>query len=308
MAPIIERVLQNTELGEGPHWDIATQSLYFVDIFSKTINRYVPSTKTHTKVHFDTYVTFIIPVEGEKNKFVVGLGRDIVIVVWDGTSDKVEEIKKLAEVDNDSPETSENRLNDGKCDASGRLWAGTMGVERINGHVKPNMGSLYSLGNRNLKKHLDQIGISNGLAWTRDNKKLFYIDSPQLVIYQMDFDISKGELSNKKVHFSLKNNNIDGFPDGMTIDEEENLWVANFGGYKILKIDSKKPETLLATIDLPAKQVTSVAWGGPNLDELYVTSAKFMVDGIVLDPPDHGTLYRITGLGSKGLPMYNFKL
>lgn len=77
-----------------------------------------------TKKFSDTYVSFIIPVEGENNKFVVGLGRHIVFVVWDGESDKVDEIKMLSEVDHQSPESMENRLNDAKCDTSGRLWAG----------------------------------------------------------------------------------------------------------------------------------------------------------------------------------------
>ncbi|KAL3282599.1 hypothetical protein HHI36_005774 [Cryptolaemus montrouzieri] len=308
MAPTIERVVENIELGEGPHWDAATQTLYFVDIFSKTINKYDPSTNTHTKAHFDTYTSFIIPVEGKEDTFVVGLGRDIVIVKWDGRSDKVASIKKLTEVDNYSPESTENRLNDGKCDLSGRLWAGTMGVEKINGHVKPNMGTFYSFENNSLRKHFDQIGISNGLAWSKDNKKLFYIDSPRRTIDQFDFDIENGKISNRKILFSLEKNHIEGLPDGMTIDENGNLWVAVFNGFKILKIDSTIPETLLDTVKIPAKQVTSVAWGGPNLDELYVTTAKFMVDGLVLNPPEHGTVYKISGLGTKGLPMSNFKL
>ncbi|KAK9869824.1 hypothetical protein WA026_003553 [Henosepilachna vigintioctopunctata] len=304
MAPTIEKVVQNMELGEAPHWDIASQSLYFVDIYSKAINRFVPSTKTHTKAHLDHNVSFIIPVEGEKNKFIVGLEKSIAIIVWDGISDKVEEVKKLADVDGQSSD-AESKLNDSKCDATGRLWAGTMGVEKT-GNMISNKGHLYSFEKGVLNKHLDQIDISNGLTWSRDNKKFFHIDTPKPIIYQYDFDISTGKLSNKKVHFTLTNS--DGFPDGMTIDEEENLWVAVFGGYKILKIDSKKPETLLSTIDLPAKQVTSLAWGGQNLDELYVTSGKLTMAGEVLSPPDHGTLYKITGTGSKGVPMYNCKV
>ncbi|XP_045470494.1 regucalcin-like [Harmonia axyridis] len=308
MAPKIERVVENIELGEGPHWDIASQSLYFVDIFSKTINKYDPSKKKHTKAHFDTYVSFIIPVEGEKNKFVVGLGRHIVFVTWDGESETVEEMKMLSEVDHQSPESMENRLNDAKCDTTGRLWAGTMGVEKINGNVKPNMGSFYSYSDRKLKKHFNQIGISNGLAWSKDNKKLFYIDSMKGTVDQLDFDITNGEISNRRTLFTFGESQKGGLPDGMTIDEDENLWVACFNGYQIIKIDSKTPETLLDTISLPAKQVTSVAWGGANLDELYVTSAKFLVDGVVLNPPDHGSIYKITGLGTKGLPMSNFKI
>lgn len=134
-----------------------------------------------------------------------------------------------------------------------------------------------------------------------------------------------GVVANCKNIFTLKRADIPGGPDGMTIDTDGNLWIAIFGGDRIIKIDPRKPETLLESIKLPAHQVnnsdvcsscvkynifqvTSAAWGGPDLDQLYVTTAKLTTDGIEYPPPDHGATYVITGTGSKGLPAANFRL
>ncbi|CAH1118002.1 unnamed protein product [Phaedon cochleariae] len=306
MAPKVERLtnVESTELGEGPHWDADTQSLYYVDIIGKSIHRYVPATQTYTKAVIDTNknVSLIIPVRGEKNKFVVTIGRQLVLIDWDGVSKNVSIIKILYEVEND-PDSLDNRINDGKCDPSGRIWAGTMGPERELGHFENEKGSLYTFQNGQVKKHLGKIGISNGLAWNAELKKMYYNDTLKGSIYQYDFDIEKGTIGNGKPIFTLEkmDDEIVG-ADGMTIDTDGNLWVAVFNGSKVIKIDPRKPETLLQTIPIPAKQVTSVAFGGPNLDELYVTSGKFTIDGKILPPPEHGGTYKVTGLNAKGYP------
>ncbi|XP_028147046.1 uncharacterized protein LOC114340496 [Diabrotica virgifera virgifera] len=314
MNPKLERVkeISTTELGEGPHWDAETQSLYLVDIFGQAIHRYVPATRQHTKVVLErskvpsdaaykrkNLVSLVLPVKGQKDRFVVGLDRELLAVTWDGVSDKVTNIEKIVEVQTEN-ELVNNRFNDGKCDPSGRIWAGTMGEEPTNGNVAPGRGSLFSIQNGKAVKHLGQLGISNGLAWNEQLKKMYYIDSFKRCIEEYDFDIQNGTISNGKSIFSLEKNNVVGFPDGMTIDVDGNLWVAVFGGYKVIKIDPRKPETLLATIPIPAKEVTSVTFGGPNLDELYVTSANFTINGEVLPPPEHGGTYKVTGLNTKG--------
>ncbi|XP_019870746.2 uncharacterized protein LOC109599228 [Aethina tumida] len=306
MAPVVERVAPSVELGEGPHWDVATQSLYYVDIFGKAIHRYVPATKKHTKAIIGTGpVSLIIPVEGQKDKYLISIGRTLAVVTWDGESDKVSDTVVLAEVDN-TPDTLDNRFNDGKCDPSGRLWAGTMGGEPVLGQVKQEKAALFTLDNKQIKTHLTKIGISNGLAWTPDNKTMYYIDSHKGYVEQFDFDINKGTISNSKIIFTPAKHGIDGALDGMTIDTDGNLWIAIFNGYRVIQIDPRKPETLLQTIPIPAKQTTSVAFGGPNLDELYVTSASFTVGGVELPPPDHGATFKVTGTGAKGYPAVNF--
>ncbi|KAJ8918478.1 hypothetical protein NQ315_008175 [Exocentrus adspersus] len=199
---------------------------------------------------------------------------------------KVSDVRKLYEVDDD-PSTIDNRFNDGKCDPSGRLWAGTMGGEPVNGQVKREKGSLFSFQNNRTKTHLSKVGISNGLAWSTELNKFYYIDSHRGTVDEYDFDIQKGSIC---------------VPDGMAIDTDGNLWVAVFNGNRVIKIDPRKPETLLETIPIPAQQVTSVAFGGLNLDEIYVTTAKFTIDGNVLPPPNHGGTYKITGTNAKGFP------
>lgn len=120
------------------------------------------------------------------------------------------------------------------------------------------------------------------------------------------FQISSSDnfiVANQQTVFTLEKHGIEGLPDGQTIDTDGNLWIAIANGYRVIKINPRQPETLLETIKLPAKQVTSVALGGTNLDELYITTACLTVNGVVLKPEDgHGYLYRVTGTGAKGFP------
>lgn len=113
--------------------------------------------------------------------------------------------------------------------------------------------------------------------------------------------------ANRTTIFTLAKHGLTGVPDGQTIDTDGNLWVAIFLGSCVIKIDPRKPETLLQTIPIPAKEVTSVAFGGPNLDQLYVTSARFTIHE-ELPPPVHGATYVVKNTGSKGFPAVNVKL
>ncbi|KAF5269326.1 hypothetical protein FQR65_LT02628 [Abscondita terminalis] len=305
VSPTVEVVTERATLGEGPHWDVKSQCLYYVDIFGQTINKFVPSTKTHTKAKIGGPVTFVVPVEGKENYFLIGLGRKIVEVVWDGVSQSIYS-KVLVEVENEIG-LRENRFNDGKADPSGRLWAGTMGPEPEIGKLVPEKGTLYTLINgKCVKEHIKKVSTSNGLAWNTKLKKMYYIDSPLRTVDQYDYDMDKGEMSNKKVIFDFDKHNIPGVPDGMTIDVDGNLWVAVFNGARILKINPNTSE-LLSTIKFPAKQITSAAFGGPNLEDLYVTSAQLVIDG-EKQPEPAGAVFKVTGTGTKGLPGVNVKL
>lgn len=306
MAPVVERIkdIPNIDLGEGPYWDIETQSLFFVDIVGKAIHKYVPSTGKHTKAVLDKPVSLIVPVKGHKDKFVISHGKEVLIVTWDGVSSKVSKREKIAEVD----QGIESRINDGKCDPTGRLWFGTIGPEPIFGQIERHRASFFSYDNGKVITHLTKVDISNGLAWNTALNKFYYIDSLKKTVDQFDVDLEAGIISNRQPIFTFDKHNIAGVPDGMTIDADGNLWVAVFDGYKVLNIDPRRPETLLRTLDIPAKQTTCVAFGGPNLDILYVTSAKMTQDGVVLPPPDHGATYKVTGLGVKGVPVDEYVL
>ncbi|XP_018335136.1 regucalcin-like, partial [Agrilus planipennis] len=148
-----------------------------------------------------------------------------------------------------------------------------------------------------LKQHIDGVHISNGLTWNPSLKKMYYIDSGTRTVDEFDYDQTNGTISNRKPIFTLEKHNIPGIPDGMTIDSDGNLWVAVFLGSRVIKIDPRKPETLLETIKIPALLTTSVEFGGPNLDELYVTSGRFTFQGKTPEPPVDGALYRVTNTG-----------
>ncbi|EFA03134.2 regucalcin [Tribolium castaneum] len=298
----IERVTEGFSLGEGPHWDASTQSLYFVDVFGQSIVKYAPTTKKVTKASVaPKTASFIIPVEGAKDQFVISLNNELVIILWDGESDSAKIVEKLASVD--------NKFNDAKCDSTGRLWAGGHTLNESDFMNSGPLGHLFSLdSNKQLKKCLDKIRVANGLAFNDKVKKMYYIDSLAGTVDWFDFDVNSGTISNRQVLFTLKKHNVTGIADGMTIDTDGNLWVAVFGGNRVLKIDGNKSETLLDTINMPAEQVTSVAFGGRNLDELFVTTGRFETDEKKLPAPVNGATYRVTGTGAKGLPGVSFKL
>ncbi|RZC42485.1 SGL domain containing protein [Asbolus verrucosus] len=309
MNPKIERLTESITLGEAPHWDVETQSLYYVDIIGMAIYKYTPETKKSVKASVGlNQVSFIIPVEDEKNQFVVSLGRELVRIFWNSETEDIRIIEKLTEVEK-SEDFIYNRFNDGKCDPSGRLWAGTLNTVAEGPLVYPPKGTLYSLDSeRKITNHLKNLRIANGLAFNTKLRKMYYIDSSEGTVDQYDFDVTNGIISNRQPIFTLSKHKVTGIADGMTIDVDGNLWIAIFNGSRIIKIDPQRPETLLDTIEMPVKQITSLTFGGPDLDELYVTTGAFKIDNEELPPPDNGALYKVTNIGTKGLPAANFRL
>ncbi|XP_072381760.1 regucalcin-like isoform X2 [Diabrotica undecimpunctata] len=299
MAPVIEKLVDGFEVAEGPHWDHKKQCLYFVDFVEGTICKYVPSTKKFTKAKIGDYnVSLVIPVKNKNNEFVVGLNNSVAVVEWDGESPNVSSVKKLYEVDVGTP----NILNDGKCDKKGRLWAGTMGgTPRTLNELVPENGTLYSFSNNTTTPHRTGVNLSNGLAFDYKRGKMYYTDTFSFKVDQYDFDIIEGTISNMKTIFTITNE--ENFCDGMTLDADGNIWLAVFASSRVYQIDPSKPDTVLRTVELPAAQITSVAFGGPNLDELYVTSAHF-TDRPTGESP--GSIFRVTGLNIKGLPADEF--
>lgn len=153
-------------------------------------------------------VTFIIPIEGQKNKFAVGTGKHLSTITWDGTSKKATNLEKIAEVDT-GPETAKNRINDGKADPRGRIFFGTMGHESEPGICEPKKGSVYSFFQGKLCKHTGGMTVSNGLAWNEALKKFYFVDSAVKKILQFDYnpdsgDICKTAFSNKLIYKKKK--------------------------------------------------------------------------------------------------------
>ncbi|XP_063410486.1 regucalcin-like [Mytilus trossulus] len=288
----VEVLLKNvfTGTGEGPHWDEDTHTLFFIDNLGQKVFSWNYRTKEVQMIQLEKVLGFIIP--RAKGGHVIGYGKTISAI--DLNSKKV---SVITEVD----QAVDTRMNDGKCDARGRLWFGTMGADRLPEMPEKEQGSLYCLDtDGTVKKHKEKVTISNGLAWSSDNKRMYYIDSIPGKVYGMDYDIETGTFTNEKVTIDFEAIGTLGLPDGMTIDREDKIWVACYAGAKVVRFDSDTGKQLQC-IDFPAKRITSCCFGGPNYDELFVTcGCSGASDQELKDLPLSGSLFRVAGLGVKG--------
>ncbi|KAK7088973.1 regucalcin-like [Littorina saxatilis] len=292
--PQVVTVLKNVcqKLGEGPHWDISTQSLYFVDIDGQRVHRYNAATGQHDSKLLDDQVSLVVP--RKSGGFVVGLGHTLSQLDWStGTASVIQEVEH----------DQHSRFNDGKCDAKGRLWAGTLTSEPGQDFTQGG-GALYTLDlDRTVRTQLTGLTISNGLAWTDDNATFFFVDSRPGNVYAFDFDLQAGTIDSERTVKQVGGDNAvvaGAVPDGMTIDTDNKLWVALYGGGAVIRLDPHTG-TVLQKVDLPASKTSSVSWGGTNLDELYVTT------GYSASEPLSGSLFKITGLGARGRPANVFE-
>ncbi|CAG9831046.1 unnamed protein product [Diabrotica balteata] len=297
MALVIEKVVDGLTFAESPYWDANNQCLYFVDLMESTVFRYAPRSKRKLRqVKIENHkISMIIPVIDRKNRFIIGLNNSIAVMDWNRKDGEVKSINKLYEVDIDHV----NFFTSGKFDRTGRLWAGTTTDYGVSGNFR---GKLYSFDEDGVVKcHRQGIGISNGIAFDYTNKKMYYTDSLSQRIDQYDIDFNTGSLSNRQVIFSLSNHpefEDDAICGGMTLDKDGNLWVAIFESSRVYKINPKISDTVLQILQFPNSQITSITFGGKQLDELYVTSAG--IQGNMEEI--HGCVFRVTGLDVKGVP------
>ncbi|XP_071528075.1 regucalcin-like isoform X2 [Panulirus ornatus] len=297
-------------LGEGPHWLEDQQALLFVDVFDKALRRHFVHTGKHQILFLDDggvaeTASMVIPVEGEPDLLVVGLGKTLSVVRWTSTDPDRHTVKpKVIQT------TTDDHFNDGKCDPQGRLWAGTMSpLDDKADILEYNNSSLFKYDHDlNFTSWVKKVTISNGLAWSHDRKTLYYIDSPALAVYYFDYDDAAGAISNQRVLLDYAAAGLkDQVPDGMTIDKDGNLWVACFGGGQVICVDPKAGQ-VIRKVAVPSKSITSVCWGGKDYSTLYVTSGthKLTPEEIAANPSAGGT-FAITGLGTKGNPPVNFR-
>lgn len=258
-------------LGEGPAWDSKTQTLYWLDILEKRIYA-----DTRILAQLDDLVCCIVP---RKNGNLL-LGTRLGFA--DLNPDSVQ-LTVLAALDSELPT---NRLNDGKCDPAGRLLAGTMDMNEKD----PN-GALYSFDGKNSTRLLDKVTISNGLAWSVDHKTFYYIDTPTREVKAFDYDLATGQIANPRVAIHIPESL--GWPDGMTSDTDGNLWIALWGGAQVTKWNPSTGK-LLEQIPVPALQTSSCVFGGKDMNELYITSArKSMSETDLKKYPLSGGLFKV---------------
>jgi len=302
-SPKIEVAIENCckTCGEGPHWDVATKSLYYVDIVCGGVARWNSTTGETKRVELDKAVGFAIPTD--KGDVVLGYDKNICRLNLDGADPSALTTVHTVEQDKDT------RFNDAKCDTLGRLWAGTMGNEGdVPGVVKAGQGSLYSISSDlSIKHQVGGIDLSNGMDWTDDNSVMYFIDSVPRKVYAFDFNLNDNSVSNQRTCVDFGEGTMEtlGLPDGMCIDNEGKIWVACFSASKVVRFD---PETgkNLQEVKLPATNITSVCFGGPNLDELYVTCSRYNAPNLDQQPLA-GSIFKVTGLGVKGRAPNNFK-
>lgn len=244
-------------LGESPIWHAERKSCFWVDIENGILYEYNWISRTTRTWKFDYRITLVVQAKG--NQLIVALNAKIARFDLE-----TEQLEWVVEVEISG---SGNRCNDGACDSSGRLWVGTMHLEHRHGQ-----GALYCIDNNLVvQKKISNTTISNGIVWSLDNKRLYYIDSPTQVVQSYIFEEKSGEIIFEKNAIQIPNEM--GSPDGMAIDEEGMLWIAHWGGFGLYRWDPCSGE-LKSKIEVPVPQVSSCSFAGENLDYLVITTAR----------------------------------
>lgn len=276
-------------LGEGPSWNESTGQLYWVDIEGKAVHVYDPATGVDRRIDVGQMVGCVVPRKS----------GGVVVAMQHGFYGLDLETGGLTPILDPEPSLPENRFNDGKCDSRGRLWAGTTKIS----HDAPS-GALYCLDtNLTCHRRVTDVWISNGLTWTDDDRTMYFIDSPTNRVVAFDFDAGSGVLTNQRTVIEVPAGN--GGPDGMTIDEEGMLWIALWDGWRVTRW-SPFTGKLIEEIPMPVARPTSCAFGGPNHDELYITSASTRMPAAELArQPLAGGLFRCRP-GVRGARTHSF--
>jgi sugar lactone lactonase YvrE len=272
-------------IGEGPVWVSENNNLYWVDINSKQILIYSTITKNKIKVDVPHKIGWAIPTYNNLNLFLCGFKN--FIGKYDISNKKLEVVHELNE------KYKNNRLNDAKFDSKGNLWAGTMDDD-----AKDDSGYFYKFPNYSTKILQDgPFKVTNGPAINKSENILYHCDSLSQIIHKYEID-DKYNLLNRSIFVKYEVSE-DGFPDGITVDNEDCLWVARYGSNKITRYSPEGNPCF--EIILPAKNVTSCTFGGTDLDVLYVTTAR---DGLntenLVKYPLSGGLFEIN-LPFKGI-------
>lgn len=276
-------------LGEGPVW--YKDQLWWVDIEKGRLHSWLPGEQPFTSITFKERIGFAVP--DVQDGWILGLQSGIYRV------DDLEDEPSLIQ----SPEKDKpgNRFNDAKSDPMGRLWAGSMALDMARG-----MGAVYRLDNAaSCRKVISDTTISNGLAWNTALGKMYFIDTPTQEVTAYDYNLESGDIGNPQmvIHFAEEL----GSPDGMTIDSEGMLWVAMWGGHSVLRVDPQRGE-VIARVSVPAPHVTSCAFGGSQLDTLFITTASAGLDEEQFSRfPESGNIFRVSPQCS-GKPVDLFSL
>ena len=275
-------------LSEGPRWHEERGELLWVDILGRQLHRGTladdGSLDRVVTIAVDRHVGAVAPVLG--GGYVLAAGPGFLFVDEDGA------VRELVQ-----PEAGRTdvRMNDGACDAQGRFWAGTMAYDE-----SPGRGTLYRLElDVSCRTVLTGLTISNGIGWSPDGETMYLSDSGPGTVESFRFDGRDGSITDRRT--LVRSDDPAVVPDGLTVDVEGGIWVALWGGGTVNRY---APDgSLLASVKLPVERPTSCAFGGPDRETLFVTTAQVGLDDAARERQPHaGRVFSITGLGVRGLP------
>jgi L-arabinonolactonase len=283
---LIDVIPVENELGEGVIWDVESGAVWWLDINSNKLYYYQLATK-----HLESWTTperigCFAFVEGQEYiiaAFESGLAYYNPMTGW---------LKWLHSIE---PHLPDNRLNDGRTDRQGRFWAGTMVESSLDD--SSDRGALYCLDHQHeciLK--IPGLTISNGLCWSPDSRYMYHTDTPTRHINRYRFDPDTTEISEPELFVET---DPGCFPDGSVVDAEGFLWNAQWGGSQVVRYSPEGKIDLV--LPVPAAQVTCAAIGGPDLNLLFVSTARAeLSDEELQKTPDAGGLF-IYEIATKGL-------
>lgn len=271
-------------LGEGPVWHADEQALYWIDVDRALLQRCELSTGRHEQWKLPRRIGSF--VRRARGGFLLAFRSGLAFLDRPGEEPRPIELPGLS--------LAEERLNDGKCDRRGRFWVTTMDRE-----VKRPIGRLCCIDGELTVRATDTGAIvGNGPSWSPDSRTLYFDDSRARAVYAYDYDPDCGVASGKRVFASFET--LNGRPDGCTVDAEGGLWVAEIHGWRVVRLlpDGRFDRA----IEVPCERPTSVCFGGPNYETLFVTSSTMTLSEEALRrQPLAGALFAVEP-GVRGLP------
>jgi sugar lactone lactonase YvrE len=265
--------------GEGPTWDAARRELVWVDITAGLVRRATVSPAgvlAEVGVHRGGgTVGFVVPASD--GGWLLGADGGFTHLSADG------EASVLLEVDGEGPAAG-TRMNDGAVDPVGRLFGGTMGLDE-----RPGAGSLYRVDlDGSVHTVLTGLTISNGIEWSADGRTVHLADSGAAQIRSYAYDVDTGSFGESRVFLDLSDD--DGPPDGLTMDDEDHVWVALWGAGQVRRYSPAGE--LVAVVRVATANTSSCAFAGPSLDHLVIsTSTQGLDDAARAAQPDAGRLF-----------------
>lgn len=277
----------HAQLAEGPLWSVREQALYWVDILGRRLYRRSADGVRHWQ--FDSEVSALAERAGRPG-LLLALRHGLALFDPDGGT-----LTPLVDIEAGQ---AANRFNDGKCDAAGRFWIGSMDFDG-----RAPTGSLYRVGSDGSVERVEHgYPVTNGPAWSVDGGTMYFNDSANDRVFAFDFDNETGRVSNKRLFLQL--GGAEGAPDGMAVDAEGGLWIAQWGASKVTRRD--REGRVMQTVELPCSQVSSCTFGGAALRTLYITTAAVGLTAARLQQePQAGGVFALE-LDIDGLPAQAF--